>query len=238
MLTTHQSSYPTWILLNSTPIPTPIRRSDLGNAICEALVSAHRAVQVPPTVNDIAESLPWILWEAPNPVVCAYPAIAKNLYRVCVINNNHIHPHEAHFLLTMIAGANILQAYLCTQDGFGIVMGFLERHLNDHYGQRIRYIGFKQLVLDSFSFLSEVSNICLNIYSAFLKLLMYCSRLISFSAFTCSFFIRLLLYFIPSDSMAWFVFSLFDWYRTLFLHATTSGCVAFVLVFNVEAVFF
>jgi hypothetical protein len=125
---------------------------------------------------------------------------------VCVINNNRIHPYEAHFLLTMIAGANILQAYLCTQDGFDIVMGFLERHLNDHYGQRIRYIGFKQLVLNSFSFLSRVSNICLNIYSAFLKLLMYCSRLISFSAFTCSFFIRLLLYFIPSYSRAWFGF--------------------------------
>jgi hypothetical protein len=154
----------------------PINRIDIGNAICEALLSLNRAVQVPPTVNDIAEALTWILWEAPHPLVCGYPAIAKALYRVCVINNNHIHPNEAHFILTMIAGANVLSANLRDQDGFDIAMGFLERYLNDSYGQRIRYIGFKQLVLDSYTFLSEVSNIYLNIYSAFLKLLMYCSR--------------------------------------------------------------
>ncbi len=122
-LTTRRSSYPTWILLNSIPIPAPIKRRDIGNATCEALLSSHHAVQVPPTVNDIAEALPWILWEAPHPVVCAYPAFAKNLYRVCMINNHHIHPYEAHFILTMTVAANILKAYLWEQGGLALPWG-------------------------------------------------------------------------------------------------------------------
>jgi hypothetical protein len=107
-LTTRSFSYPTYILLKSHLIPFVINHIELGNSICEALVSLNHAVPVPPLVNNVDNTLRWILAEAPLPIWCSYPVVAISLYHVCVITNKHIHPFQAHFELRMIAMSCVL----------------------------------------------------------------------------------------------------------------------------------
>ena len=53
-LTTRHSSYPTWVLVVSSPFPHVIRRNELGNEVAQLLLSSNRGFKVPPYVNDIA----------------------------------------------------------------------------------------------------------------------------------------------------------------------------------------
>ena len=43
------------------------------------MLSSNRVVAVPPLVNDIADSLGWLLWEAPFPLATSYATIAIKL---------------------------------------------------------------------------------------------------------------------------------------------------------------
>lgn len=96
-LSTCQSTYLTWILLRSSPIPTVIKHSDLGYNVCQDLHSSSHAIGAPPLINDLAESLPWLLWEVPFLLATSYVTITINLQHVCECKNNgHIHPSEAH----------------------------------------------------------------------------------------------------------------------------------------------
>jgi hypothetical protein len=63
-MTTRRSSFPTWLLIvgrPSTHMPHLIKRADLGNEVLHILISSNCALQVPPIVNDIAESLEWLI---------------------------------------------------------------------------------------------------------------------------------------------------------------------------------
>jgi hypothetical protein len=67
-----ESSYLTYILLRSELIPVVIKWVELGNAICDALLSSHHdGCTIPLFVNDVAVALPWILVEAPPPLGCS-----------------------------------------------------------------------------------------------------------------------------------------------------------------------
>ena len=155
-LSTRRSTYPTWILLTSMPIPTVIKRSDVGHDLCQDLLSSSRAIAVPPIVNDIAESLPWLLWEAPFPLMVSYPTIAINLRYVCDFNNNaHINPDDAHYQLTMLAMKNIVLSFLPAQHDRAMMM--LRFYLGDRWGHRISFAGFQHLLLDSYYYLINVS---------------------------------------------------------------------------------
>jgi len=89
--TTKYSSYPTWVLVVSSPFPHLIRRTDLGNEVAQLLLSSNCAFQVPPYVNDIAAAMPWLLESAPIPLSYCYKSIAINLRLVCDIHgDNHI----------------------------------------------------------------------------------------------------------------------------------------------------
>ena len=57
-LTTRHSSYPTWVLVVSSPFPHVIRRTELGNEVAQLLLSSNHAFQVPPYVNDISAAMP------------------------------------------------------------------------------------------------------------------------------------------------------------------------------------
>ena len=153
-LTTRSSSYPTYILLKSHPIPFVIQHSELGNSIYEALVSSNRAVPVPPLVNDVADALSWILAEAPLPIRCSYPVVAISLYHVCVITDTHIHPFQAHFELTMIAMSCVLRSFLASQYDGAILL--VKSFLSNRWGHRISLVPFKELLLESFEYITEV----------------------------------------------------------------------------------
>jgi len=47
-LTTRHSSYPTWVLVVSSPFPHVIRRTELGNEVAQLLLSSNRGFEVPP----------------------------------------------------------------------------------------------------------------------------------------------------------------------------------------------
>jgi hypothetical protein len=155
-LSTHRSTYPVWVLLLTSPIPTVLKRSDLRNELCQALLSSNHAVAVPPLVNDIADSLGWLLWEAPFPLAVLYATIAINLHYVCECNNNgHIHPFEAHFELTMVTMGNIMLAFLPSQ--YDNAVNMLRFYLGECWGHRISFAGFKDLLCNSYAFIISVS---------------------------------------------------------------------------------
>ena len=102
------------------------------------MLSSNHAVAVSPLVNDIADSLGWLLWEAPFPLAVSYATIAINLRYVCECNNNgHIHPFEAHFQLTMVAMSNIMLAFLPSQHDNALnMLGF---YLGELWGHRMSF---------------------------------------------------------------------------------------------------
>jgi hypothetical protein len=105
-LSTHRSTYPTWVLVRSLTIPT-------ANNLCQDLFSCSHAIAVPPLVNDIAESLTWLLREVQCSLAISYDTIAINLQYVCECNNNgHTQPFESHFKLKMLPMGNIMLAFL------------------------------------------------------------------------------------------------------------------------------
>ncbi len=151
-LSTRHSTYPRWVLLTSSPIPILMKRSDLGNEICQGLLSSNRALPVPPLVNDIVELLSWLLTEAPFPLATSYASIAISLRCVCdVSGSHHIHPFEAHFKITMIAMSSILSTF--SPMLYNAVMAELRPYLQNRWGRRIAFVGFKNLLLDSYDFI-------------------------------------------------------------------------------------
>lgn len=83
----------TWALLTRSSK----KQSNLGNVICQVLLSSNHALPVVPFVNDVAESLSWLLAEASYPLITSYTTIA-NLHRVCDFSrNNHIQLFETQF---------------------------------------------------------------------------------------------------------------------------------------------
>jgi hypothetical protein len=165
-MSTRRSTYPTWVILRSSPIPTVIKRSDVGNNLCQDLLASSHALAVPPLVNDIAESLPWLLWEAPFPLTTCYTLIAINLLNVCEFNNNgHIPPREAHFQLTMFAMGNIMHAFSSAHHGNAMIM--LRYYIGERWGQRISFVNFRCLLLESYSFLKNVSICFVLFYTTF-----------------------------------------------------------------------
>ena len=163
-LTTRRSTYPTWILIKGDPMLVAIKRVYLGNEISESLISSRRAVVVPPMVDDIAEALTWILWDAPQPIGCSYALIIINLYDICTFGSTSMHIREAHFRLTLMAMSCVLYSYFShTQHAKAMIL--LTNHLNHQWGQRIHLVGFKNLLLDSYTLLINVSTLNASKYS-------------------------------------------------------------------------
>jgi hypothetical protein len=56
-------------------------------------VASGRAVPLPPLVNDIADTLYWLQdIESPMHLRCIYNVVARNLLRVCILDEEHNHP--------------------------------------------------------------------------------------------------------------------------------------------------
>lgn len=147
-LSTRRATYPTWVLLTRSSIPTLIKRSDVGNEVCQVLLSSHSALPVPPLVNDIAESLSWLLTEGPNPFVHCHAIIAKCLLRVC---RHQIHPAQAHFKITLAAMSFLMKFFAPIVHDDAIEA--LRSYLQDRWGESISFVGFRYLLFDSYRFL-------------------------------------------------------------------------------------
>jgi hypothetical protein len=99
-LTTRRSIYPAWVIIKSSPLPTVVHRTDIGNDICALLLSSQRAVNIPSLLNNVAESLSWILETAPLPIVAAYHNIVRILYLASIPGSN-VYLFDAHLKIVL-----------------------------------------------------------------------------------------------------------------------------------------
>jgi hypothetical protein len=166
-LRTRRSSYPKYVILVNAGCPIPVKHSILGHEVSVALVNSGRAFEVPPIVDDIAETICWLLEPASQlPIRCIFNSMASSLLRVCDRRTHHIHPLEAHFKLAAIAGCIIGRTY------FGadvmdpeFVYDRVSQYLGVIWGEReIVYVHFKRVIQDLYVNMSNLFR-CKYFYS-------------------------------------------------------------------------
>ncbi len=138
-------------------MPIFLKRNDLGNEICEVLLSSSQVLAVPPILDDIATSLTWLLLEAPYPLSTSYADVAINLQYACDCQDDFIHPLEAHFKIAVFALSNLMRAFSPEKEV--IAMAILRPYLSNRWGRRISLVGFQTVLCDSYVYLMNVSLI-------------------------------------------------------------------------------
>jgi len=132
-------------MLKNGDTPIPIKRHYLGNDNCNALVLSGHAVTLPPMVDDIADALYWLHGIFSPPLLrCTHSVIAKNLLRVCIVDEEHIHPFEAHLKLGMIAIHVLFNTHWNELPVLAI-----RSYVELRWGQEISSVGFKRALLQA-----------------------------------------------------------------------------------------
>jgi hypothetical protein len=150
-LSTRHSSYPAWVMIKTSPTPSAIKASVLGNDIAQALLSCGRALQVPPMANDIAAVLPWLLERAPSPLKLAYHSVAVNLYLVCDFHSiHHVPPNRAHLRISLVV-TNVILYGCFHQQIYDVAKAFVTNYLSNRWGDRLTFAGMKFILLELYS---------------------------------------------------------------------------------------
>lgn len=157
-LTTRRSSYPTWILIKAKPFPAVIKRLYLGNQLTQVLLASDRAVAIPPVVDDIADSLTWLLRDAPSPLKSCYVCVLANLRWVCCDRNDkrHIPPHEAHARIAVIAMSRVVRETIPSM--YFEALNYVRNFMVHTWGDRISFAGFQAILMDCYQFLLSLLN--------------------------------------------------------------------------------
>jgi hypothetical protein len=144
-LSTRRASYPKYIMLKNGDTPIPIKQHYLGNDNCSTLVLSGHAVTLPPMVDDIADALYWLQGIFSPPLLrCTHSVIAKILMRVCIVDEEHIHPFEAHFQLGMIAIHVLFNTHWNE-----LPRSAIRSYIELRWGQEISSVGFKRVLLQA-----------------------------------------------------------------------------------------
>jgi len=144
-LSTRRASYPTYIMIKNGDRPVAINRHFLGNENCMALLLSGHAVAVPPMVNDIADALYWLQDILSPPLLrCTHNVIAKNLLRVCIVDEDHIHPFDAHFKLAMIAVHVLFNTHWNE-----VEISTIRIYVELRWGREISIVKFKDVLLQA-----------------------------------------------------------------------------------------
>jgi hypothetical protein len=152
-LTTRRSMYPAWVIIKSPPLPTVVRRADIGNDICALLLSSQHALSIPSLLNNVAESLSWILETAPLPIAAAYCNIVRILYLASIPGSN-VYLFDAHLKIVLAAVVDFLSCTLDEKEGVLIAS---DLYLQQRWEGRLTFVPFKEVLLDIYKFLSQVS---------------------------------------------------------------------------------
>jgi hypothetical protein len=156
-LSTRRCSYPKYIMLKNATTPIAIKRQCLGNDVCLILVASGCAVELPPVVDDVADTLYWLQdVNSPMHLRCVYNVLAKNLLRVGIMDDNHIHPSMAHFQLAVVACFVLISTHLgLSNDQFLLpsIKGYLERR----WGDQLTLVPFRNIIIDFYDTLTNVS---------------------------------------------------------------------------------
>jgi hypothetical protein len=144
-LSTRRASYPKYIMLKNGDTPIPIKQQNLGNDNCYAHVLSGHAVTLLPMVDDIADALYWSQGIFSPPLLrYTHSVIVKNLLRVCIVDEEHIHPFEAHLKLRMIAIHVLFNTHWNELPVLAI-----RSYVELHWGQEISSVGFKRALLQA-----------------------------------------------------------------------------------------
>jgi hypothetical protein len=155
--TMHHLRYCTWVLIKSSPLPVFIRRSHLGDEVFLLLLASNRALSVPPLLNEIVESLTWLLMEAPLSLRVCYHSVSKALQLVCDCRDSaHIDPREAHEKITMIVMSNVMSAF--SPRFYPSAHDLLKSYIRSRWGEGISFVGFRTLLIECYNFIKKVSN--------------------------------------------------------------------------------
>jgi hypothetical protein len=148
-LSTRRSSYPTWVMMYSHSLPYAIKLSDLqNNAVVQALLGSERVLPVPRIVDDIAESLRWLLEDEVFPLSPFYRLVVTQLLLVCDWQSPfHVHPYDAHYKIILIVAMNFLRKYFA-RSIFREAVNLVTLHLRESWGARITFGGFKNVLME------------------------------------------------------------------------------------------
>jgi hypothetical protein len=148
-LSTRHSSYPTWVMMYSHSLPYAIKLSNLqNNAVVQALLGSERVLPVPHIVDDIAESLRWLLEDEVFPLSSFYKVMVTQLLLVCDWKSPfHVHPYDAHYKIISIVAKRFLQKYF-DHSIFHEVIYLVTLHLRESWGARITFGGFKNVLME------------------------------------------------------------------------------------------
>ena len=152
---TRQRSYPQWIIIHSSPLPTPVQRASIGNEFCSALLSSHHAVEVPPSMNNVADSLGWFLSEAPYPLNQLYHIVVKQLYLSCQ-SGSHINLSDFHNKTILMAMKSCFRVDVAGPETSAIVMDSLKREIAHRWGDGVRFARFDLVLIECYNYLLEV----------------------------------------------------------------------------------
>jgi len=88
-------------MMYSHSLPYAIKLSDLQNdAVVQALLGSDRVLPVPRVVDDIAESLRWLLEDETFPLSPFYKVVVTQLLLVCDWQFIfHVDPYDAHYTI-------------------------------------------------------------------------------------------------------------------------------------------
>ncbi len=155
-LSTRCRSYPKYVMLINSMMPIPIKRQNLGDDVCSSLIASGRAVPLPPLVNDIADTLYWLQdIESPMHLRCIYNVVARNLLRVCILDEEHIHPLDAHRRLALIATYVLIRTHIYPAHD-PTFLTTISSYLEFRWGQQIRLVHFKDTIKEMYAYISEM----------------------------------------------------------------------------------
>jgi hypothetical protein len=148
-LSTRRSSYPTWVMMYSHSLPYAIKLSDVqNNAVVQASLGSDRVLPVPRIVDDIAESLRWLLEDEVFPLSPFYKVVVTQLLLVCDWRSPfHVHPYDAHYKIISIVVKRFLQKYF-DRSIFHEAINSVTLHLRESWGARITFGGFKNVLME------------------------------------------------------------------------------------------
>jgi hypothetical protein len=100
-------------------------------------------------VNDIADVLYWLQEiDFPVPLQCTYNVVVRNLLRICINDDEHIHPFKAHFQLAIFAMLILFQTYFGQYDITSLASA--RAYLEAHWGNQMFLNPFKNVLLDAY----------------------------------------------------------------------------------------
>jgi hypothetical protein len=139
-------------------LPYALKLSDLhSNATVQALLGSDRVLPVPSIVDDIVDSLSWLLEAEVFPLSPFYRLVVTQLLLVCDWQSPvHIHPYDAHYKIILCVARNFLRRYFA-RCIFHEAVELVTSHLREFWGARITFGGFKNV-------LSEVVEMIFNNY--------------------------------------------------------------------------